>query len=101
MFDDDDDSKDHLENVEQKISWLKIHLVNNKNFYWWNEDLCLVKSPLNVCYGWIKKVFEFSELEYLLLFWAKKCILARVCYSLTKCCCKIKEDEEVKRWRCR
>ena len=30
---------------------------------------------------------------------AKKCILARVCYSLAKCCCKIKEDEEVSRRR--
>ena len=29
----------------------------------------------------------------LLLFSGKKCVL-RVCYSLAKCCCKIKEEEE-------
>ena len=30
----------------------------------------------------------------------KKCVLARACYSLAKCC-KINEDDEVRRRRCR
>ena len=30
----------------------------------------------------------------LLLFSVKKCVLAYVCYSFAKCCCKIKENEK-------
>ena len=50
------------------------------------QKMCIIFLAINMF------VTIFSEEMY-------SC--ACVCYSLAKCCCKIKEDEEVSRRRCR
>ena len=52
---------------------------------------------------WKKELqsFEGLAIGMFVTILAKKCVLACVCYSLAKCCCKINEDDEVRRRRCR
>ena len=50
---------------------------------------------------WVWVHFYFLAIIMLVTILASECCNVRVCVSFAKCCLKIKEDEEVRRRRCR